>query len=95
MGATTRHVVESFEVVHVIRRGRLIDAESYERTIWGREGGSLPPGFYVVCWSVAGLHGRYDEEAAFHGPFQRRVDAWAMAEQLCNPALCRPTDMLE
>ena len=86
MGSPTQHMVESFEVVHVIGRGRLIDAESYQRTIRGREGGSPPPGFYVVCWTMAELHGRYDEDAAFHGPFQRRADAWAMAKQLCTEA---------
>ena len=92
--STTQQIVESFEVVHVIGRGRLIDAESYERTIWGHEGGSLPPGFYVVCWSVAGLHGRYDEDAAFHGPFPRRADAWAIAQQLFTEAR-RPIGLLE
>jgi hypothetical protein len=86
MGSIARDVVASFEVVHVIRRGRLIDAESYERTIWAREGGSLPLGFYVVCWSVAGLQGTYDEDATFRGPFQSRDEAWAAAEQLCEQA---------
>jgi hypothetical protein len=82
MGSVSRDAVGSFEVVHVVGRGRLIDAESYEQTIWARDGGSLPQGFYVVCWSVAGLEGMYDEDAAFRGPFQRREEAWAVIEQL-------------
>jgi hypothetical protein len=82
MGRMSQDVVGNFEVVHVIGKGRLIDAESYERTIWARDGGSLPLGFYVVCWSVAGLQGTYDEDAMFRGPFQRREDAWAVVEQL-------------
>jgi hypothetical protein len=88
----SRGYAGNFEVVHVIGRGRLIDAESYERTIWAREGGSLPLGFYVVCWSVAGLQGTYDNDATFRGPFQRRDEAWAVAEQLCEQARV-PTTM--
>jgi hypothetical protein len=86
MGRMSQDAIGNFEVVHVIAKGRLIDAESYERTIWARDGGLLPLGFYVVCWSVAGLQGTYNEGATFRGPFQCREEACAAAGQLQEQA---------
>ena len=90
MGRMAQEFVGNFEVVHVIGKGRLIDAESYERTIWARDGGSLALGFYVVCWSAAGVEGTFDENAVFRGPFQRREHACAAIEQLRELAQARP-----
>jgi hypothetical protein len=82
MGPISQDFLDSFEIVHVIGQGRLIDAESYERTIWARDGGSLAVGFYVVCWSAAGLEGTFGDDATFRGPFRDRQEAWAAVEQL-------------
>jgi hypothetical protein len=66
------------EVVFIIGRNRLIDAESYERT-YGWDGRrALPNGYYVACWPAGTaqphfLHGGL----RFAGPYGSRHAAEA------------------
>jgi len=70
------------EVVHVIKPFRLIDAESYEHVYWRRDGVALAPGYYVVSWPRRTRDHRFNENAAFRGPFRERAQARAQLEQL-------------
>ncbi len=65
------------EIVHVISDCRLIDAESYERLYWRRDGKGLAPGYYVVRWRADATGHRFNEDAEFEGPFARRENALA------------------
>lgn len=74
--------IGDYEVVHVIKPFRLIDAESYEKVYWRRDGVALAEGYYVVSWKTPNRRRLFNEDAAFRGPFRTRVDALAAARQL-------------
>lgn len=72
------------EIVRVIKPFRLIDAESYERAYWRRDGQALAVGFYVVAWPNLARAGVFNEDARFRGPYadrQAAVDAAHQATQ--------------
>jgi len=75
---------DRFEIVRVIREFKLVDAESYERRYWRRDGRPLPPGYYVVNWPDNVVVRKFDEHAVFYGPFLRRGDAQAFFEEFKN-----------
>jgi len=64
-----------FEIVAVIRDFWLIDAESYQRSYCTNHGQPLTPGYYVVDWPEHIRARRFNEHAAFHGPFKLRKEA--------------------
>jgi len=66
-----------FEIVTVICDFWLVDAESYQRRFCRRHGQSLAPGHYVVNWPEHIQARRFNEHAAFHGPFKLRNEAQA------------------
>lgn len=68
---------EIFEIVAVIRDHWLIDAESYQRRYNTRHGQPLAPGYCVVNWPDHIQTRRFNEHAAFHGPFALREEAIA------------------
>lgn len=57
------------EIVKVIDAQRLIDAESYERTVADTAPRALPPGYYVVSWPDDVVSPGYDATARFDGPY--------------------------
>ena len=63
------------EIVAVIRDFWLVDAESYQRTYRTNHGQPLTPGYYIVNWPKHIRARRFDEHAAFHGPFKLRKEA--------------------
>ena len=66
-----------FEIVAVIRDFWLVDAESYQRSYCTGHGQPLAPGYYVVNWPEHIRARRFNEHAAFHGPFKFRKEAQA------------------
>jgi hypothetical protein len=64
-----------FEIVTVIRDFWLIDAESYQRNYCTNHGQALAPGYYVVNWPEQIRVRRFNEHAAFEGPFKLRKEA--------------------
>ena len=64
-----------FEIVAVIRDFWLVDAESYQRSYCTNHGQPLAPGYYVVNWPEHVRARRFNEQAAFHGPFKLREEA--------------------
>ena len=64
-----------FEIVAVIRDFWLIDAESYQRKYSTKHGQPLAPGYYVVNWPEHIRARRFNDHAAFHGPFELRKEA--------------------
>ncbi len=71
-----------YEIVHVISEFRLLDEESYERVYWRDNGKSLTPGYYVVTWAPGTIRRKFDERAAFRGPYRLEADARAAALNL-------------
>ncbi|HTP94885.1 MAG TPA: hypothetical protein VMK05_03485 [Burkholderiales bacterium] len=69
------------EIVKVLRGGRLIDGESFERKYRTVSGLELEPGFYVVTWLRSAERREYDEHARFFGPYRRREQARAVLER--------------
>lgn len=72
---------ERQEIVRVIKPFRLIDAESYERAYWRRDGQALALGFYIVDWPERAQPGVFNEEARFRGPYADRQAAAVAAQQ--------------
>jgi len=66
-----------FEIVAVTRDFWLVDAESYQRRYCTKHGQPLSPGYYVVNWPEHVRVRRFNEYAAFHGPFLLRKEAQA------------------
>lgn len=66
-----------FEIVAVIRDFWLVDAESYQRRYCTKHGQPLSRGYYVVNWPEHVRARRFNEHAAFHGPFLLRKEAQA------------------
>ena len=66
-----------FEIVSVIQDDWLFDAESYQRRYCTSHGQPLAPGYYVVNWPDHIRIRQFNEQAAFHGPFQTRQAAQA------------------
>ncbi|MDD1629042.1 MAG: hypothetical protein LUQ48_01305, partial [Methylococcaceae bacterium] len=66
-----------FEIVAVIRDFWLVDAESYQRSYYTGHSQPLAPGYYVVNWPEHIRARRFNEQAAFHGPFKFRKEAQA------------------
>jgi len=64
-----------FEIVAVIRDFWLVDAESYQRKYCTSHGQALEPGYYVVNWPEQIRVRRFNDHAAFHGPFKLRKEA--------------------
>jgi hypothetical protein len=64
-----------FEIVAVIRDFWLVDAESYQRKYCTNHGQTLAPGYYVVNWPEQIRVRRFNDHAAFHGPFKSRKEA--------------------
>jgi hypothetical protein len=64
-----------YEIVKVIPDFWLFDAESYQRNYRTNHGKSLASGFYVVSWPEVIRVRRFNEQAAFHGPFACRQKA--------------------
>lgn len=73
---------DDFEVVRVIKPFRLVDAESYERAYWRRDGVALPMGYYVARWPQETAVRRFDEDTLFSGPYRGRAAALDAAERL-------------
>ncbi|MDD1612775.1 MAG: hypothetical protein LUQ57_06485 [Methylococcaceae bacterium] len=69
-----------FEIVAVIRDFWLVDAESYQRKYYTNHGQPLAPGYYVVNWPENIRARRFNDHAAFHGPFKLRKEAQATLE---------------
>ncbi len=69
-----------FEIVAVIRDFWLVDAESYQRRYCTDHGQPLAPGYYVVNWPDHIRSRRFNDHAAFHGPFKLRIEAQAALE---------------
>ncbi|HVB48427.1 MAG TPA: hypothetical protein VNF69_08570 [Burkholderiales bacterium] len=92
---------DKFEVVHVIREFRLVDADSCERVYWRRDGAALAKGYYVVSWPARARTRIFNEDARFRGPFRNRHDAQHRLQQLlagsaarrCNPPARTGSDM--
>lgn len=72
------------EIVHVIDGTRLIDAESYERSLDTESRGPLVPGYYLVVWPDGVATPRYDNEATFLGPLPSREVARALLDRDCE-----------
>lgn len=68
------------EIVHVIDGTRLIDAESYERSLDIERRSPLVPGYYVVVWPDEISIPRYDHRATFLGPLPSRAAASQLLE---------------
>jgi len=66
---------DEVELVHVIKPFRLVDAESYERAYWRRDGVALAAGYYVVSWPSRAAKRAFNEDAIFRGPFRERAEA--------------------
>lgn len=66
---------DEFELVHVIKPFRLVDAESYERVYRRSDGAALANGYYIVSWSPRARQRAFDENAVFQGPFRERARA--------------------
>ncbi len=66
-----------FEVVTVTKNFWLFDAECYQRKYITAHGQPLDPGYYVVNWPEHVRVRRFDDHAAFHGPFVYRHEAQA------------------
>jgi len=66
-----------FEIVKIIRDFWLFDAESYQRRYRTTQNQPLTPGYYVVAWPETIRARRFNEQAAFHGPFNLRQEAQA------------------
>ena len=77
---------EPYEIACVIHGFKLVDSESYERRYRRRNGRSLAPGYYVVHWPEHCRTRRFDEQAAFHGPYQRKQAARDALERLQTKA---------
>ena len=69
-----------FEIVAVMRDFWLVDSESYQRSYCTNHGQPLTPGYYVVDWPEHIRARRFNEHAAFHGPFKLRKEAQATLE---------------
>lgn len=69
-----------FELVVVIRDFWLLDAESYQRKYCTKHGEPLMSGHYIVNWPEHVRIRRFDEHAAFHGPFKFRHEAQTALE---------------
>lgn len=72
------------EIVHVIDGTRLIDAESYERSLDTEGRCPLEPGYYVVVWPDDIATPRYDRHATFFGPLLSRDEACALLDRHCD-----------
>lgn len=66
-----------YEIVKVIPDFWLFDAESYQRSYRTTHGKPLASGFYVVSWPEVIRVRRFNDQAAFHGPFECRQEAQA------------------
>lgn len=64
-----------FEIIAVLRDFWLIDSESYQRRYCTSYGKPLGAGYYVVNWPEHIRKRRFNEHAAFHGPFNSRKEA--------------------
>jgi hypothetical protein len=64
-----------FEIVAVIRDFWLVDAESYQRKYCTSHGQALAPGYYIATWPEQIRVRRFNDHAAFHGPFKSRKEA--------------------
>lgn len=73
-----------FEIVAVIRDFWLVDSESYQRRYRTNHGQALAPGYYVVNWPEHIRARRFNDHAAFHGPFKLRKEAQAALEWMHN-----------
>ena len=69
-----------FEIVAVIRDFWLVDAESYQRRYCTNHGQTFAPGYYVVNWPEHIRTRRFNEQAAFHGPYPLRKEAQAACD---------------
>jgi len=66
---------DTHEIVKVIPDFWLFDAESYQRNYSTNHGKPLMPGYYVVTWPEVIRVRRFNEQAAFHGPFESCLQA--------------------
>ena len=66
-----------YEIVKVIPDFWLFDAESYQRSYSTNHNKPLASGFYIVTWPESVRARRFNEMAAFHGPFSHRQEAQA------------------
>lgn len=69
-----------FEIVTVMRDFWLVDAESYQRRYCTQHGEPLTSGYYVVMWPEHIRIRRFNEYAAYHGPFKFRQEAQVVLE---------------
>jgi len=85
-----------FEIVAVTRDFWLVDAESYQRRYYTNHGQPLSPGYYVVNWPEHVRARRFNEHAAFHGPFLLRKEAQAALDGMHKESvrvLNRPSEV--
>jgi hypothetical protein len=59
----------------VISESRLVDDHSNEHVYWRRDGRPLAPGYYLVSLPAGTARRRFNEDAAFRGPYRQRTDA--------------------
>lgn len=73
-----------YEIVKVLPKFQLFDAEFYQRNYCTNHGKPLTPGYYVVTWPEAVKVRRFNEHAAFHGPFKHRQGAQKLLTAMYN-----------
>lgn len=66
------------EVVCVIDRNRLVDAESYERSFGSGDGHAVGNGYYIAQWPPGTSNPHFLHEGLrFKGPYRTRSEAEA------------------
>jgi hypothetical protein len=64
-----------FEIVDVISDLWLVDARLVQLGYCTKHSQPLAPGYYVVNWPENIMERRFDERAAYHGPFKSGMEA--------------------
>jgi hypothetical protein len=57
------------EIVQVVNKAYLIDADGNECKYFRNTGGALERGHYVVIWPLGCDEPRFDQNACFYGPY--------------------------
>jgi hypothetical protein len=73
---------DTYEVVKVIPGFRLFDSRFNQRNYCTSHGEPLMPGYYVVSWPEVIQQRRFNEQAAFHGPFKYRKEAFTFLKAI-------------
>ena len=67
-----------YEIVRVLDKKRLRNSELQLHDYELGRGRGLAPGYYVVAWRSASKELKYDNSAAWHGPYGSRRSALVM-----------------